>query len=352
MTRADLERFAPRALIVAGGAAALFVVLALFDAADALRGLLAAFLACLSVPLGATVLLLIHRLTGGRWGELAHGELATTASGLFVTTLLFVPILFALPLVYPWAGNPAAVAHPDVARYYLNSAGFILRSVAALGLFALFAWAFTRFRRPPLAVAGIGLFVYGLAISHGAVDWVLSLDPHFKNTAFAMSLATSQLLSASAFMLLIRREDDQATADLVRLSIAFALGLFYLDMMQLLVAYDGNLPSKAVWYLRRATPFWSGAIALAFVGAVLVPFLAGLNPAWRIGRLRRAIGAAVLIGLLLRSLWLVLPEWDGGIGLWLGTLLALVAGVGLAIGVAFDPTRWSILPGRRLAHGA
>ena len=59
--------------ILVGGAAFALIVLAIIDVGAAGKGLLAAFVAGLSVPTGCLLLRLVHALTGGAWGWAANG---------------------------------------------------------------------------------------------------------------------------------------------------------------------------------------------------------------------------------------------------------------------------------------
>ena len=75
-----------------------------------------------------------------------------------------------------------------------------------------------------------------------------------------MSTAISHLLAGTAWAGPFTDDQSSGSADLLKLTGAFALGLLYLDLMQFLVTYDGNLPDKAAWYVRRSDAGWDALI--------------------------------------------------------------------------------------------
>ncbi len=84
----------------------------------------------LGISLGSLGLLMIHHLTSGYWGYSVRRFLESAVGTLPLLALLFVPIFFGLPYLYPWK-NPSIVAEDEILRSrisYLNTPGFIVRS--------------------------------------------------------------------------------------------------------------------------------------------------------------------------------------------------------------------------------
>src|SRR5207247_1475299 len=52
---------------------------------------------------------------------------------------------------------------------------------------------------PSEALSGLGLVLYGLTVTFAAIDWIMSLEPHWQSTIFGALLATAQVLSAFAW---------------------------------------------------------------------------------------------------------------------------------------------------------
>ncbi|MEZ5786446.1 MAG: hypothetical protein R3D62_08225 [Xanthobacteraceae bacterium] len=341
-----------RMIAIASGALALVVLgvaLLVTTPAPVLQGWLTAFVFWSGIPVGSLVLLLIHRLTGGRWGEALAPALRPLALGTPLAALAFLPIAFALSVIFPWAAQPEA-APPGVADYYLNAAGFLVRAIVALGGWSVLAVLFATGRGGRLTAA-FGLVFHGLVISMVAVDWILSVDPGFSSTAFAAGIAFQQILSALAFVAMVapEREGSPVARDLGGLLIATLLGVVYIDFMSYVVAWYGNLPDKAAWYLARGTTGWSFAISAAVVVGAIVPLGLLLVPRLRASReALRGIGALILLGVWLHVLWLLVPAFQPGAFVWAWVALAamLLVGVGLTGSWSSDVRRW------RPAHAA
>jgi hypothetical protein len=298
---------------------------------------LAAFMTWLGWPLGCLALLLVHALTGGRWGVATRPAFV---QGIRVLPLLLpavVPLLFVLPDLYPWL-RAGESAHLDNG-FYLNApfaaARWIIYLVTWLGLGAL---AMSRVRRGQslTPIAAPGLIVLGLTANFAAIDGTMSLDPRFNSSAFGMiSAAESGLFALSITILSTILASPVAPSDrddLGRLLQSLLILWAYLDFMQLLIVWQSDLPKEAAWYLARSTGLWGVLAGLTATAHFLLPFLALMIP--RVRRSRRGlIGiTALLIGMaVLRGWWLVLPAHARGVG-WIDVAAALAFG-GISTGL-------------------
>lgn len=294
--------------MIAIGCAALLalIVTGIFLPQAVLQGWLAAFVFWSGIAFGALVLGLIHRLTGGRWGDALAPVLTPLTAMLPLALLAFVPIALGLREIFPWVTHTAEPA--SLARYYLNPLSFLLRAgVVLIGLGGLAVLLVAG--RCSRLLAGLGLAFYALIIDPIAVDWILSLHPGFGSSAFGMEIAVQQMLSALAFAAVIGPERSAATADdLGGLLIATLLGLFYLGLMGFVVAWYGDLPAKAEWFLARSQPAWVTVMTLIVVVGFVAPL--GLLLLRRVRDSRnwlRLVGVLILVGVALHVAWLIGP---------------------------------------------
>ena len=139
-------------------------------------------------------LLLIHRLTGGEWGQAAAPVLRPAAAMFPLVALAFVPVLVGLPQIYPWAADPVrntGAMSADGISASLSFASAV--NDRADRLVGARLWS-----SPPVAEAvclpGSGLAFFGLTISLVAVDWypvagaalrLFGLCGHDRNSAIA-----------------------------------------------------------------------------------------------------------------------------------------------------------------------
>jgi len=300
-----------------------------------------AWLAALTIwlrwPLGCLALLLIHALTGGRWGFAVRPYLVLGIRVLPLLLPAIIPLLLLMPQLYPWA-RPGVSVHL-VNGFYLNPTFAALRWIFYLVVwFGLAALIAPRLRRnEPLGdLAAPGLILLGLTVNFAAIDAVLSLDPHFNSSAFGMiSAAESGLLALSVTILAsvlggavsVPERDDLAKL-LQTLLILWA----YLDFMQLLIVWQSDLPKEAAWYLARSTGVWAALAGLTAIAHFLLPFVVLLLP--RLRRSRRGLIATtslLVVMAVVRGWWLVLPAHESGIG-WIDIAAVLAFG-GLSIGL-------------------
>jgi hypothetical protein len=312
----------------------------LFTPLDSLaRGWLVAFAMWSSIPIGSVLLLAIHRLTGGTWGFAMAPVLRPAAALMPLVAIAFLPIVLALPAVYPWAADPAST-NADVVRLYLNTPFFVARAAVAL-----IGWSFLGVvlatGRGGQLVAALGLAFHGLIISLVAVDWYLSVDAGYTSTAFAAMISIQQILAALAFVAVIGAPalDGKTAGDLGGLMIASLLGVVYIEFMTFLIAWYGDLPDKASWYVDRSTTGWVVVLVIAVVLGALIPFGILLVRAARCSRFGvRVAGGMVLIGSALHFAWLLVPSFDSEAGpiivaclaLCMLTIVALIIGSDLA----------------------
>ena len=180
------------------------------------QGYLVAFNFWLGIALGSLVILWVHCLTSGNWGNVIRRVLEACASTVPLLAIGFVPLLFGLHDLYPWM-NPEIVAQEPSIQHkvaYLNESFFTARAAIYFALWIALAvvtvrWsqaedqaADKRAARRLRLLAGPGLVLYGLTITFASVDWVMSLQPRWYSTIFPVVFAIGQVLGAMAFSII------------------------------------------------------------------------------------------------------------------------------------------------------
>jgi hypothetical protein len=321
---------------------------------------LAAYVYGISLALGALCLVLITHATGARWFVVVRRPAEAIAGTMPVFALLFVPLLFGLPRIYPWvAPGPelAAVVAPKHA--YLNVPFFVARAASYL---AVWWWLVARLRRwsarrddpahaaesRPLLVSGLGLMVFGFTVTFAAFDWLMSLDPGWSSTAFGLYYFAGGLVGALGLMAVVvwALERDGVLAGRVggshyhalgRLTLTFVVFWAYIAYAQGFLIWIADVPREAEWYLRRWHDGWSTVLIALAVGHFVLPFFALLSRSLkRNGPALAAIGAWLLLMHYVDVFWLVLPALRGAPAAvrWqdAAALLAVI-GVAVAFGV-------------------
>jgi hypothetical protein len=301
-------------------------------------GWLAALTLFAAWPLGSMAILMIHALTGGRWGEVLQPALRLGVCSLPLLLPAALPLVPGLAPLYPWARPDAA--HQFGNLFYLNPPFFAGRGVFYLVVWFVLGWLVLR-PRGLAPIAPVGLFLLALTTTFAAIDTTMSLDPHFTSSIYGMVAAAGMgLLALSVAVLLTAGEvAADVRADLGKLLLALVVLWIYLDFIQLLIVWQSNLVTEAPWYVQRARGLWGAVWLLTTIGHFVLPFFLLLSPRMQQSRRVVMFVAGLLVAMeVLRSWWTVLPSMNSGVD-WIA--IACMVGIG---GVALAFARWA---GRR-----
>lgn len=302
---------------------------------------LAAVTCFLAWPLGSLALVMIHALTGGRWGFAIRPQLAAAVSTLPLLLPALLPLLLVQHALYPWMSADVA-AHLQN-RFYLNGPFFYVRWIAYLMAWLGLSLRVGRVLRQPdpeavlQRLAPPALIVLGLTVTFAAIDSTLSMEPQFTSSIFGMLVCAEAVLFALSIALMAcarseRPEDPRVTRDLGRLLFALLVLWAYLDFMQLLIVWNSDLPDEAGWYLHRLAGPWAGIAAAIAALHFGLPFFALIWP--NVQRSRAAVGA--LAGLLVlieipRAWWMVIPASGRGLDWVDAAAMAALLGIGAGL---------------------
>jgi hypothetical protein len=302
ITGLDLPRIERQAWIVGLCGMAACALGALLNLDQFFQSYLVAFCFCLGIALGSLAILLLQYLTGGGWGLVLRRPLEAGTRTLPLLALLFVPVLLGTGSLYIWS-HPSQVegdAALEWKRTYLNVPFFAGRAVFYFAAWLAFAYLLNRRSRKedqtqPLGsehafrnLCGVGLGVYGLTMTFAAIDWGMSLEPHWYSSMYGALFAFSQVLSAfsgmtAAIILLAAGAGldghlhPQRLRDLGNLLMAFVMVWAYLAFSQYLLIWSGNLREEIPWYIHRMEGGWQYVALLLLLFSFVVPFLLLLN---------------------------------------------------------------------------
>lgn len=283
-----------------------------------LQSWLAAALTWGAIPLGALPILMIHGLTGGRWGDQSrHIWLALSATlPLFIVSM--VPLLLVMDTLFAWT-QPEHLLPEVVKRkqFYLNTPFFVARLLLYCAIWLALAWMQGLWRPisgTPKAqrIHAPGLILWVLTITFFGFDWFMSLEPKFYSDVFGLMLCTNLAGAALAVGLLIGGAgmESPPRKDLANLWLAILLGWAFLAFSQYIIIWSGNLPDEIGWYIHRSEHVWREISVISFVLFFLVPFFMLLPGK---AKERRTwlwtIAMLCLAGHVLQLQWLILPAF-------------------------------------------
>ena len=317
------------------------------------RSYLLAFVFWIGIPLGCMALVMLHHLTGGRWGFLIRRTLESATRTLWLMAIFFLPLLLGMSQIYMWAA-PNAASNPifQQKHFYLNKPFFVVRSVMYFAIWIGLAWLLNRWTEEQdrtgearlskrlEGLSGPGLILWGLAVTFSSIDWIMSLEPTWFSTIYGMMIMVVEVLSALAFVVLVTRRlvdreplakvaTPQAFNDLGNLLLTFVMLWAYLSFSQFLIIWSGNLPEEITWYLSRARGGWAVLAIVLIVFHFAVPFLLLLSRGLKrqAGSLSRVAGLLMMLTLV-DMFWLIVPAFESAGPHVHPTNLTLTIGIG------------------------
>ena len=340
-----------RATVVAMGCLVVWLLGALLWHVSAFRAYWFAWVFWGGLAFGCLVLCFLQFLTRGLWSLVLQRPLEAGIMTLPVMAVCFVPVLFAMRDVFPWAGTDL-LAHAPHKKAYLTVPWFTVRTLLCFGLLLPMAlriryWSDREDRtlmepEPAAKLRALGaggLVLYSACMLIASTDWVMSLEPKWYSTMFVVIYGIGQLLTALAgaiaFVILVPERTGYAALfsikclrDIGNLLMAFVIFWTYVSFGQFLIIWSGNLPREISWFLHRSSPGWQAVVGLLALLQFAVPFALLLSRATK-SHPRRLAGVALLVFAMnvLNVFWMVAPSF-GALD-WKLLLLCVPAWLGL-----------------------
>ncbi|HXA51533.1 MAG TPA: hypothetical protein VNV86_14550 [Candidatus Acidoferrum sp.] len=355
--KADLSSLRTKALAV-GAIGTLATVAGYFVAGptEFFRSWLWAYIYIIALTVGPLAWVMLYYSTGGAWGVVIRRTGEAASRTIWLTIVMFLPILFGASQLYPWTNAEYVKAHEVVAHKeaYLNITAWAIRAFIYLFGWALLTlyynkWSIREDAGDPKArgkltiLSGPGLIFHALAVTFLSVDWVMSQDPTWFSTMWGLLFIASGMLTAMAFlitvMVMLQRYSPMREVltqrhlhDMGKFTLALVMVWAYFSFSQFLIIWAGNLPEEIPFFLRRMNHGW-GWVGLALVfGHFALPFALLLSrDLKRNFKLLRNIALFILCMRFVDLFWLTKPfayenfhfTWMditapvGMVGLWL-----------------------------------
>lgn len=244
---------------------------------------------------------------------------------IFPLAILFFLLCFGIHDLFPWA---QATDLKGFRAFYLNSTSFVIRN----GIYFLI-WIFLSLRilKEKNIKTPAVLILSGLTATFVSIDWVLSLDPHYRSSAFGLVFFLSASLLAYGFHLR-RIPDTLSEATLIRLNnihLALIGSWAYVAFMEFLIVWYGNSPAEVSWLAPRILTTWKylsmSVILLQFSLPVFLLFFRRLKKS---SVFTRTLATLTTFMQMIYLLWLILPSLNrDGFQISLGLAIAIAIAV-------------------------
>jgi len=331
----QLSRYQTQALIIGLVALASCAFGATMNAEQFYQSYLFGFLFWFGISVGCLALVMLHHLVSGGWGFVIQRLLESGTRTLPLMLLLFLPIFFGMKELYLWA-RPEVVQADKILQHksvYLNVPFFWLRTFGYFALWLFFTYFLNRWSHrqdqnadPSLTerlekISGPGLVVFVLTSTFAAIDWAMSLDPHWFSTIYGILFLIGQGLSTLAFaiimvnMLAKHRPISEVIStrqfhDLGTLMFAFVMLWAYISFSQFLIIWSGNLPEEIPWYIHRMHGGYGVFAVALLVFHFAVPFvLLMMRRMKRKAEVLVKIAVFMIVMRLVDLFWLIAPNF-------------------------------------------
>ena len=319
---------------------------------------LIAFMFVLGLSLGSLGLLMLQHLTGGHWGIMTRRPLESATRVLPVVAVFFLPIaIFGMKHLYgEWLNAPAKGegSLSDLQKSYLTSSGFLIRAVIYFVVWLVLVFIFNRWskeqdvnredralRRRMQMLAGPGIILYVFVMTFAAIDWVMSLSPHWASTIYGFLFVIGQMISSMSLMIavlvLLSRTapmegviQSRHLHDLGKLLLAFVMLWAYFGFSQLLIIWSGNLPEEISFYRTRLYGGWGVVAVFVLIFHFFVPFFSLLSrDLKRSAQMLPKIAVWLIFMRLVDLFWLTRPEFTSSAVPGLMDVAAILALAGI-----------------------
>ena len=363
-----------RGALIAGGIALLLAIFAAIKSPQIFYpSYLMGYLLILGLTLGSLGLLMLQHLTGGQWGIIIRRPLESATRTLPLLAVLFLPIVFGMKYLYGAWLDPERVHEEPLSAMqqgYLTQHGFYIRAiiyfVVWIALMLIFnSWSRQQdvdqgnraLRRRFKMLAGPGIILYVFVMTFAAIDWVMSITPHWASTIYGFLFVAGQLISSMSLMIavvvLLSRTAPMAGLiqkrhihNLGKFLLAFVMLWAYFDFSQLLIIWSGNQPEEITFYRARLYGGWGTVAVIVLIFHFFVPFFLLLSRSLKLNtRLLSKVAIYMIFMRLVDLFWMTRPEFTRhAFPSWID-LVVPVALIGLWLGFfAFNLQAMPLLP--------
>ncbi|MFA5804251.1 MAG: quinol:cytochrome C oxidoreductase [Melioribacteraceae bacterium] len=246
----------------------------------------------ISIAVGSLFFVAIEFLSGAVWSTPFRRVGEFLSSTVWVLPLLFIPLLLNVNTIFHWT-HPASADKTLIDKApYLNVSFFVGRVIGFWLIWLLFYYLIIKNSRKQdqtkdqyltkknIKLSAIFMPLFAFTISFAAIDWLMSIEPHWFSTIFGVYYFSGTILAALAvgaiFIVLLNERGffvkgihTDSYYSLGALIFAFTNFWAYIAFSQFLLIWYANLPEETFWFLAR----WEGNWKFFSVGLIIVHFL-------------------------------------------------------------------------------
>lgn len=330
------------------------------DQSRAVFSYLVSYMFLVSVGVGSVFLLALEYVAGADWSVPFRRIIEFVGFITPFLLLLAIPLLLNMQELFHWA-NTEAVAKDEILTGkspYLNTQFFIIRVIVFILIWSTFYFVITRnsikqdstgdqkLTKINIKLSAIFIPVFALTISFTAIDWMMSLEPHWFSTIFGVyffaGTVIAALAAATIFAIPLKEKgylhpnlNDEHLFSFGALLFAFVNFWAYIAFSQYLLIWYADLPEETFWFLTRWQGSWAYFSILLIIIQFIVPYVLLLSQPAKMDPKKLKFAAVwLLFAHFFDLFWLIMPSMEsmkhGYIFSWID-LVFPIASVGIVI---------------------
>jgi len=295
---------------------------------------LVAFMFLVSIGIGSLFLVALEYIAGADWSTPFRRISEFLASSLPILIVLAIPLILSLHSLFHWSHTEVINEDPILKGKspYLNSTFFIIRVIVVFGLWSFFYYLLTKNSRKQdtsgdqkltkknIVISGIFIPLFAITISVSAIDWLMSLEPHWFSTIFGVYYFSGSVWASLAAITLIvillkdkgylgPRLNNDHYYSLGTLLFTFTCFWGYIAFSQYMLIWYANLPEENFWFLMRWSNGWEYFSVILILAHFIIPFGALLSyPAKTNPRRLKFMSVWILVMHYFDLYWLAMPN--------------------------------------------
>lgn len=323
----------------------------LADQHRALLNYLMAYMFILSIGIGSLLLVALEYVGGADWSVPIRRVVEFLASIIVILPILVLPLIFGMHDIFHWTHHET-VAGDEILRNkspYLNETFFIIRVFAVLAIWGLFYFLMIRnsnkqdvtrdqsLTKKNIILSAVFIPIFAITITVTAVDWLMSLEPHWFSTIFGVYFFSGSVVASLAaitlFVIFLKEHGylhpkviDDHLFSLGALQFAFINFWAYIAFSQYLLVWYANLPEENFWFLHRWENGWQFLSLLLIISHFIVPYAALLSqPAKMDPKRLKLVSFWILFAHFIDIYWLVMPNVNGFYFSWIDFVVPFIS---------------------------
>lgn len=292
------------------------------------------FIFLASIGVGSLFLVTLEYIAGAVWSTPIRRVSEFFAFSIPFLVIFALPLFFDLHDLFHWTHSEAVEADKILKGKspYLNETFFVLRFAFFFIIWTAFYFFITKnsekqdkskdqlLTKRNIRLSGIFIPVFAITLSFFAIDWLMSLEPHWFSTIFGVYYFSGTMLAALAagtFAIIMLYEKGYFS-NLLRPDHFYSMGALmfvfvnfwaYIAFSQFLLIWYANIPEETFWMISRWQNGWEfvsfGLIFIHFV----VPYAGLLSQSSKMDPKRLKIMSVwILFAHYLDIYWLVMPS--------------------------------------------